>query len=131
MEIPFYNDLRQTTPLNIVTNGGWQYLSSPLEEWIDGTPANFTLTRDETSISGFYIISLGPNSAPVLSMAEDYALPWDNTSYDFDVIIDDKLKPWLLEINYTPSFTTDTPLDKVIKEGVIEEAIKIMNIHPK
>ena len=49
----------------------------------------------------------------------------------FDVIIDDKLKPWLLEINYTPSFTTDTPLDKVIKEGVIEEAIQIMNLHPK
>ena len=89
LEIPFYNDLRQTTPLNIVTNGGWQYLSSPLEEWIDGTPANFTLTRDQTSISGFYIISLGPNTAPVLSMAEDYALPWDNASYDFDVLIDD------------------------------------------
>ena len=89
LEIPFYNDLRQTTPLNIVTNGGWQYLSSPLEEWIDGTPSNFTLTRDQTSISGFYIISLGPNSAPVVSMAEGYALPWDNISYDFDVIIDD------------------------------------------
>ena len=89
LEIPFYNDLRQTTPLKIVTNGGWQYLSSPLEEWIDGTPSNFTLTRDQTSISGFYIISLGPNSAPVLTMAEGYALPWDNMSYDFDVIIDD------------------------------------------
>jgi len=89
IEVPFHNDLRQTTPLTITTNGGWQYVSSPLGEWIDGTPANFTLQRDKTSISGYYTITLGPNSAPMLSMVEDYALPWDNTSYDFEVIIDD------------------------------------------
>ena len=89
LEVPFHNDLRQTTPLTITTNGGWQYVSSPLDEWIDGTPANFTLQRDETSISGYYTITLGPNVAPILSMSEDYALPWDNTSYDFEVIIED------------------------------------------
>ena len=88
-EVPFQNDLRQTTPLTVKTNGAWQYLSSPLNEWIDGTPNNFTLQRDDTSISGFYTITLGPNSAPVVSMSENNALPWDNTSYDFDVIIED------------------------------------------
>jgi len=49
----------------------------------------------------------------------------------FDVILDKKLKPWLLEINYTPSFTCDTPLDRVIKKGVIEESLKIMNVSSK
>lgn len=29
----------------------------------------------------------------------------------FDVLLNDDLEPFLLEINYTPSFTTDTPLD--------------------
>ena len=28
-----------------------------------------------------------------------------------DVILDHKLKPYLLEVNHSPSFTTDTPLD--------------------
>ena len=88
-EVPFQNDLRQTTPLTIQTTGDWQYISSPLNEWINGAPNNFTLQRDDTSISGYYTISLGPNSAPVLSMSENYALPWDNTSYDFEVIIED------------------------------------------
>jgi tubulin polyglutamylase TTLL6/13 len=36
-----------------------------------------------------------------------------------DILIDDKLKPWLLEVNHTPSFATDTPIDKVIKRNLI------------
>ena len=28
-----------------------------------------------------------------------------------DVMIYNKLKPWLLEVNHTPSFGTDTPFD--------------------
>lgn len=30
----------------------------------------------------------------------------------FDVIIDSKGKPYLLEVNHAPSFNDDTPLDK-------------------
>ena len=89
LEVPFQNDIRQSTPLTIATNGAWQYISSPLNEWIDGTPNNFTLQRNETSISGFYTITLGPNTAPIVSLSEAYALPWDNTSYDFNAIIND------------------------------------------
>ena len=29
-----------------------------------------------------------------------------------DVIIDNTLKPWLLEVNHTPSFTTDSKIDE-------------------
>ena len=89
LEVPFQNDIRQTTPLQISTNGEYQYVSSPLDEWIDGTSSNFTLYRDGTSISGFYTITLGPNSAPIVSISEDYALPWENTSYDFIPAIED------------------------------------------
>ena len=46
----------------------------------------------------------------------------------FDVILDSKLKPWLLEINFTPSFNCDSPLDLEIKSGVIEETMRIINV---
>ncbi|MDP7374613.1 MAG: hypothetical protein QF445_03810, partial [Candidatus Poseidoniaceae archaeon] len=59
LEVPFQNDIRQSTPLTIKTDGGWQYLSSPLNDWIDGEPNKFSLERDETSISGYYTITLG------------------------------------------------------------------------
>jgi tubulin polyglutamylase TTLL6/13 len=32
-----------------------------------------------------------------------------------DVLIDYKLKPYLLEVNHTPSFSTDTPFDYKLK----------------
>jgi len=32
-----------------------------------------------------------------------------------DILIDSKLKPWVIEINISPSFNVDTPLDFRIK----------------
>jgi len=49
----------------------------------------------------------------------------------FDIILDQNFKPWLLEVNHSPSFTTDTPLDKKIKRQVIAEALDLLDIHPK
>lgn len=37
----------------------------------------------------------------------------------FDILLDYKCRPWLLEVNGSPSFTTDTPLDKKIKKTLI------------
>ncbi|KAK3260052.1 hypothetical protein CYMTET_30976, partial [Cymbomonas tetramitiformis] len=33
----------------------------------------------------------------------------------FDVLLDEDLKPWLMEVNHSPSFGTDTPMDEDIK----------------
>ena len=48
--------------------------------------------------------------------------------FGFDIFIDDTLKPWLLEVNHTPSFTTDTPLDENIKSCLITDTINLINI---
>jgi len=37
----------------------------------------------------------------------------------FDIMLDHKLKCWLLEVNHSPSFNIDTPLDNKIKSNVI------------
>jgi tubulin polyglutamylase TTLL6/13 len=49
----------------------------------------------------------------------------------FDVILDSGLKPMILEVNYTPSFTTDTPLDTLIKESLVRDTLDLMNITNK
>lgn len=43
-----------------------------------------------------------------------------------DVIIDQALKPWLVEVNHLPSFATDSPLDSDIKARVIEQTMSIV-----
>lgn len=48
-----------------------------------------------------------------------------------DIILNHKLKPYLLEVNHTPSFTTDTPLDKHIKRNLINDTLKLMNVSVK
>lgn len=45
----------------------------------------------------------------------------------FDVLVDHKMKPWLMEINHTPSFMTDTPLDRDIKGNLIREVWDIID----
>jgi tubulin polyglutamylase TTLL6/13 len=46
-------------------------------------------------------------------------------------MLDHKAKPWLIEINHSPSFTADTPLDKMIKSAVVNDALVLMNISQK
>ena len=35
--------------------------------------------------------------------------------FGFDVLLDSELKPWLMEVNLSPSMATDSPLDFRIK----------------
>lgn len=37
----------------------------------------------------------------------------------FDIFLDDQLKPWILEVNHAPSFSTDSPLDFKVKKNLI------------
>lgn len=43
--------------------------------------------------------------------------------------MDEDLKPWLLEVNHTPSFSTDSALDLVIKKTLLSDTIT-MAFHP-
>lgn len=47
--------------------------------------------------------------------------------YRFDIILDNKLKPWLLEVNHTPSFSADSPLDYAIKSNLILDTLNLIN----
>lgn len=46
-------------------------------------------------------------------------------------MIDAQGKVYLLEINHTPSFTTDTPLDELIKSNLVRDTVILMNVTPE
>lgn len=48
--------------------------------------------------------------------------------FGFDVLIDSDLKPWLLEVNLSPSLATDSPLDLHIKSNLISDTFNLIGI---
>ncbi|XP_052279828.1 tubulin polyglutamylase ttll6-like isoform X8 [Dreissena polymorpha] len=45
----------------------------------------------------------------------------------FDVMLDRKLRPYVLEVNHSPSFTTDSDLDREIKSALIFDTLQLCN----
>lgn len=48
--------------------------------------------------------------------------------FGFDILIDDLLEPWLLEVNLTPALGCDSPLDQKIKANVVADLLSMAGI---
>ena len=46
----------------------------------------------------------------------------------FDILIDTDLKPWLMEVNLSPSLACDSPLDLKIKHSCFVDAMNLICI---
>lgn len=51
-------------------------------------------------------------------------------TYGFDILIDDNLRPWLLEVNVCPSLASSSPLDKQIKTSLMCDIFTLSCIIP-
>merc|ERR1719454_399499 len=49
----------------------------------------------------------------------------------FDVMLDYKGKPWLIEVNHAPSFRSETELDRMVKFQALYDAFELLNISPE
>ena len=48
--------------------------------------------------------------------------------FGFDILIDSELRPWLMEVNLSPSLTCDSPLDHAIKSNLIADTFNLIGI---
>ena len=62
------------------------------------------------------------------SQPEDYSGSMCFHILGLDIMLDGRGDPVLLEVNHTPSFTTDTPLDHKIKYNLIKDTLTLMNV---
>ena len=73
------------------------------------------------------IIAIEPS---VVTLCKKMALG-KNNCFDllgFDIILDSDLKPWLLEVNLSPSLATDSPLDLKIKSNLIADTLNLVGV---
>ena len=73
----------------------------------------------------------------ILSVADDYykeiSLNKINSLfelYGFDIMIDEKFKAWLIEVNVNPSLHCSSPLDLNLKSDLISDILNIIGISP-
>eukprot|EP00002_Diphylleia_rotans_P030239 TRINITY_DN6200_c0_g1_i2.p1 TRINITY_DN6200_c0_g1~~TRINITY_DN6200_c0_g1_i2.p1 ORF type:complete len:443 (+),score=79.67 TRINITY_DN6200_c0_g1_i2:60-1388(+) len=48
--------------------------------------------------------------------------------FGFDVILDERLKPWLLEVNFSPAMVIDCEIDAVVKEALVSDMVDLLDI---
>lgn len=44
----------------------------------------------------------------------------------FDFLVDDKFKPWLLEVNGSPGFHFDSGMDYTVKKHVLADTLRLL-----
>ncbi|CAE7494641.1 TTLL9, partial [Symbiodinium necroappetens] len=52
----------------------------------------------------------------------------DLTRYGYDILIDSEYKPWLLEVNASPSLTANTTADYEMKYGLLDDLLTLLDI---
>ena len=46
--------------------------------------------------------------------------------YGYDILIEDNLKPWLIEVNASPSLSTTTESDRILKMNLMKDVFSIV-----
>jgi tubulin polyglutamylase TTLL4 len=85
-----------------------------------------------TKIKDIIVKTLIAVEAPMQSV---YASSYDNRNnfyelYGFDVLVDEKLNPWLIEVNVCPSLNNATPLDRKIKTTMLCDILNMLGFTP-
>ncbi|XP_054828011.1 probable tubulin polyglutamylase TTLL2 [Eublepharis macularius] len=47
--------------------------------------------------------------------------------FGFDILVDDKMKPWLLEVNHSPGLRLDCPTDAIVKRRLLHDIVDLLN----
>jgi tubulin polyglutamylase TTLL5 len=56
-------------------------------------------------------------------------MPHKNNCFEclgFDILLDSDMKPWLMEVNLSPSLATESPLDLKIKSNLFVDTMNMM-----
>jgi hypothetical protein len=68
---------------------------------------------------------------PLVNASQEMFVPHRTNCFElfgFDILIDNELRPWLLEVNMCPSLGTDSPLDLKVKAKVLADLLTMVGV---
>lgn len=80
-------------------------------------------------ITKSFIAAEGPLTKAVKTHVKTRGTAYEVTG--FDVLLDDQLKPWLLEVNHTPSLCPHTDLENSIKREMLRSLYQLADVERK
>jgi len=98
--------------------GKWSFKNLVL--WLEGTRGHEATARMVDEIEGIMINSLKSVQNVMINDKHCFEM------YGYDIIIDDDLKPWLIEVNASPSLSATTQVDRTLKSGLINDVLNIV-----
>ncbi|XP_026676430.1 tubulin polyglutamylase ttll-4-like [Diaphorina citri] len=71
----------------------------------------------------------GEHSISQLTRANQQSRYCSYELFGIDILLDSKLKPWLLEVNISPSLHSSSPLDLAVKGPLVQDLFNIVGFH--
>mmetsp|Transcript_19613 Transcript_19613/g.19652 ORF Transcript_19613/g.19652 Transcript_19613/m.19652 type:complete len:208 (-) Transcript_19613:322-945(-) len=107
---------------------GYKWTLSALKEFFAGKDINFNIIWEGIKdIAAKTLISIETTMNAGMNMF----VPYNTNCFEllgFDILIDDQLRPWLLEVNLSPSMNTDTSIDLKVKSKLITDLFNLVGI---
>lgn len=109
---------KQGTQYNNIHGGKWTTENFRL--WLEGTKGKAVSDKLFDEIHWIIVHSLRAVSNIMINDRHCFEC------YGYDIIIDDNFKPWLIEVNASPSLSATTASDRVLKYKLINDVINII-----
>ncbi|KAK4474873.1 hypothetical protein MN116_000745 [Schistosoma mekongi] len=106
---------------NSIHGGKWTTENFRL--WLQGTKGRLVADRLFDEIYWIIVHSLKAVSNVMINDRHCFEC------YGYDIIIDDNFKPWLVEVNASPSLSATTASDRILKYKLVNDIINIVAPH--
>ena len=99
---------------------GWKWSLQNLLAYVEGTRGLEAAEMMMESIGWLIVHSLKAVQNVIINDKHSFEC------YGFDIMMDAQLKPWLLEVNASPSLSTTTTTDRLLKMQLIEDLLGLV-----
>lgn len=115
----------QKTNPKYTVDAGCKWGLRQLKQYLGATGGEAVANKAMADIQGIIIKSLVAVQGVMMQDKHCFEL------YGYDILLDDTLKPWLVECNASPSLTAETPSDYHLKFNLLDDMLTVVDVERK